>query len=122
MPKGSIADARYMEAVRGKLKIIAIKETQDSTVITPSVDTIRDQTFPISVPLVLNDNAVSCTSELRVFVNFCVRRGLGPQYARLGGATTVSGAHRTQQIRITGNRNQMACRDGLGTSPICQHF
>jgi phosphate transport system substrate-binding protein len=95
--RGSIADARYTEAVRGKLKgklkIIAIKEHEESVAVMPSVDTIRDQTYPISVPLVLYYDAGSCTPELSAFVEFCARRGLGPHYANLRAATTDPGTH-----------------------------
>jgi phosphate transport system substrate-binding protein len=86
--KGSIADARYTEAVRGRIKgmakIIAIKEDVDAPAIEPTVGTIQNQSYPISVPLVLYYDKRFSTPELVGFVNFCARRGLGQHYAGLG--------------------------------------
>jgi phosphate transport system substrate-binding protein len=86
--KGSIADARYTEAVRGKIKgmvkIIAVKEDESSHATVPSPDSIRDQSYPLSAPLVLYSDARTRTPELCRFVDFCGRRGLGKLYAGLG--------------------------------------
>ncbi len=57
--KGSIADARYTEAVRGKLKgmvkIIAIKKDENSEAVMPSAQTTRNRFLPhmLSAGLVL---------------------------------------------------------------------
>ncbi len=86
--KGSIADARYTEAVRGRIKdmvkIIAVKEDADSPRIEPTVETIQNRSYPLAIPLVLYYDQKSSTSELLEFVNFCARRGLGRHYANLG--------------------------------------
>jgi phosphate transport system substrate-binding protein len=83
--KGSIADARFTEAVRaridGKVHVIALRESADSPAIFPSADTIRNHSYPLSVPLVLYYNARSSAPALKEFVGFCARRGLGPFYA-----------------------------------------
>jgi phosphate transport system substrate-binding protein len=85
--KGSIADARYTEAVRGRIggmvKIIAIKEDEDSPAIMPSVDTIGDRSYPLSAPQVLYFDTKSSTRGLREFVDFCADRGLGTHHAWL---------------------------------------
>lgn len=89
--KGSIADARYTEAIRGRIKglvkIIGIKENEDTPAVMPSVDTVRNQSYPLSAPLYLYYDAQSGTYELKDFVNFCARRGVGERYAEVGGAT-----------------------------------
>jgi phosphate transport system substrate-binding protein len=88
--KGSIADARYTEAIRGKIrgmvKIIAIKEDEASAAVMPSVDAVRNQSYPLSAPLYLYYNAQSWTHELKDFVNFCARRGLGERFAEAESA------------------------------------
>jgi len=85
--QGSIADARYSEAVRGRIrgmvKIIALKENADSPAVMPSVDTIGDRSYPLSAPQVLYYDAKSRTRGLREFVGFCADRGLGSHHAWL---------------------------------------
>jgi phosphate transport system substrate-binding protein len=87
--KGSLADARYTEAVKGRIKgmvkIIAIKEDDDSPGVEPTVDAIQNQSYPVSIPLTLYYDGGVCTRELIGFVDFCARRGLGPHYAKVGG-------------------------------------
>lgn len=86
--QGSIADARYTEAVRGRIrgmvKLLSIKEDEHSDAVMPSPETIRNQSYPMSAPLVLYYDARFTTPELRKFADYCIRRGLGPRYA--GGA------------------------------------
>ena len=52
--KGSIADARYTEAIRGRIrgmvKIIAIKEDENSQAIT-LLDSLRSKFYPVSAPM-----------------------------------------------------------------------
>jgi phosphate transport system substrate-binding protein len=83
--KGSIADARYTEAVRGKLKgmvkILAIKEQENSDGVLPSTETIRNRSYPMSFPLVVYFDSKLGTQNVRGFVDFCAHRGLGPYYA-----------------------------------------
>ncbi|MBI4963153.1 MAG: substrate-binding domain-containing protein [Desulfomonile tiedjei] len=91
--KGSIADARYTEAIRGRIKgmvkIIGIKEDEGSQAVMPSVDTIRNQSYPLSTPLFLYYDVRSEAHEVKQFVNFCVRRGLGRQYAEAPGTAAL---------------------------------
>jgi phosphate transport system substrate-binding protein len=85
--KGSIADARYTEAMRGRIrgmvKIIAIKENDGSPAVMPSVDTIGDRSYPLSAPQVMYFDTKSSTRGLREFVDFCADRGLGTHHAWL---------------------------------------
>ncbi len=85
--KGSIADARYTEAARGRIramvKIIALKENDDSPAIMPSVDTIGDRSYPLSAPQVLYFDTRSTSRGLNEFVVFCADRGLGSHHAWL---------------------------------------
>jgi phosphate transport system substrate-binding protein len=85
--KGSIADARYTEAARGRIrgmvKIIALKEGEGASAIVPSVDTIGDRSYPLSAPQVLYYNEKVRSRGLTEFVNFCADRGLGTHHAWL---------------------------------------
>jgi len=85
--KGSIADARYSEAMRGRIrgmvKIIAIKENDGSPAVMPSVDSIGDRSYPLSAPQVMYFDTKSTTPGLREFVDFCADRGLGTHHAWL---------------------------------------
>ncbi|MBI5250912.1 MAG: substrate-binding domain-containing protein [Desulfomonile tiedjei] len=83
--KGSIADARYSEAsrgrIRGLLKMIAIKQDEESHAVMPSVDSLRNQTYPMSAPMYLYYDGKSTASGLNEFIQFCAKRGLGEQFA-----------------------------------------
>jgi phosphate transport system substrate-binding protein len=83
--KGSIADARYAEAMRGRIKglvkVVSIKEDKESLAIMPSVDTLRSHTYPMSAPMYLYFDTKSKTNGLNDFVQFCARRGLSDHYA-----------------------------------------
>jgi phosphate transport system substrate-binding protein len=83
--KGAIADARYTEAVRGRIrgmvKIIAIKEDENSPAVMPSVDNLRNEVYPLTAPMFVYYDSTSFGNVLRDFANFCSRRGLGFQYA-----------------------------------------
>lgn len=83
--KGAIADARYTEAMRarikGHVKVVAIKHDENSPAIMPSVDSLRSQTYPVSAPMYLYYDGKSTLNGLQDFALFCARRGLGDQYA-----------------------------------------
>jgi len=85
--KGSIADARYTEAVRGRIrgmvKIIALKENKESPAVMPSVDTIGDRSYALSAPQVMYYDVKSNSRGLKEFVDFCADRGLGTHHAWL---------------------------------------
>jgi phosphate transport system substrate-binding protein len=85
--KGSIADDRYTEAIRGRIrgmvKIIAIKEDENSQAIMPSVDSLRSKFYPMSAPMFVYYGAKSHTGDLKDFVDFCARRGLGANHSQL---------------------------------------
>jgi phosphate transport system substrate-binding protein len=85
--KGSIADARYTEAARGRIrgmvKIIAIKENEGTRAVMPSVDNIGDRSYPLSAPQVLYYDDRSNSRGLKEFVDFCADRGLGTHHAWL---------------------------------------
>jgi phosphate transport system substrate-binding protein len=85
--KGSIADARYTEAARGRIrgmvKIIAIKENEETPAVMPSVDTIGDRSYPLSAPQVLYYDDGASSRVLKQFVDFCADRGLGTHHAWL---------------------------------------
>jgi phosphate transport system substrate-binding protein len=94
--KGSMADARYTEAVRGKIrglvKIIAVKQDEESTAIMPSVDSLRTQSYPMSAPMYLYYDAKSATRGLNDFVLFCAHRGVGDHYEVVKKITSGKGA------------------------------
>jgi phosphate transport system substrate-binding protein len=83
--KGAVADARYTEAmrarIRGRVKVVAIKQDENSPAIMPSVDSLRSQSYPVSAPMYLYYDNKSKLSDLNEFARFCARRGLGDQYA-----------------------------------------
>jgi phosphate transport system substrate-binding protein len=83
--KGAIADARYTEAmrarIRGRVKVIAIKQDKDSPAIMPSVETLRSQLYNVCAPMYLYYDGKSKIAMLNDFTLFCARRGLGEQLA-----------------------------------------
>jgi len=84
---GSIADARFVEGVRGRIKgmvkIVAVKEDIDSPGILPSAETMQSQAYPLSAPLLVYYNSTSAVPGLRDFAEDCSRRGLIPhQYTK----------------------------------------
>jgi phosphate transport system substrate-binding protein len=85
--KGAIADARFTEAVRGRIKgmvkILSIKEDDDSTAVAPSGETMLNRSYPLAAPLVIYYDSKSPKSSLRQFVDFCARRGLGTRFSEM---------------------------------------
>jgi phosphate transport system substrate-binding protein len=83
--KGAIADARYTEAIRarirGRVKVLAIKQDEDSPAIMPSVESLRSQAYPVAAPMYLYYDGKSQIGTLGDFARFCARRGLGVQFA-----------------------------------------
>jgi phosphate transport system substrate-binding protein len=77
---GSIADARYTEAIRGRIsgfvKIIAIKQDENSPAVMPSPETIQTQAYPLAAPMTLYFNTANYGANSKQFVNFCSGRGL----------------------------------------------
>jgi phosphate transport system substrate-binding protein len=63
------------------VNIIAIRENEDSPASVPSIETIRNRSYPLSAPLVMYYDIRSGSLALRDFVAFCSRRGLGELYA-----------------------------------------
>jgi phosphate transport system substrate-binding protein len=82
---GGIADARFTEAVRGKLKgmvkILAIKKDENSEAVLPSMETSRNGSYPLCFPLALYYDARAAVPTLTPFVQFCIRHGMGPHFA-----------------------------------------
>jgi len=85
--KGTIADARISEAIRGSsrgmVKIIAIKESPDSASVLPTEQTVANKSYPISGPLVMYYDQNSQLDQLKKFVEFCAVQGLGPWYSEV---------------------------------------
>jgi phosphate transport system substrate-binding protein len=79
--KGSIADARFTEALRGQkkglVKIIAIKEKDDASAIIPTEETVKNGTYPISGPLYVYYDAGIAGERIKSFAEFCSVHGLG---------------------------------------------
>ncbi len=77
---GSIADARYTEAIRGRIsgfvKIIAIKKDENSPAVMPSPETIQSQSYPLAAPMTLYFNGSNYGTHSKQFVGFCSSRGL----------------------------------------------
>jgi len=80
---GSVADARFVEAVRGRIrgqvKIIAVKDSNTSEAVLPSAETIQTQLYPISAPMVMYFDSRHTRLGFKEFANFCSRRGLIPK-------------------------------------------
>jgi len=54
-----------------KVKAIAVKKTEDSTAVLPSVDTALDGTYPISRPLLYYTNGEP-DGVIKAFIDFCL--------------------------------------------------
>jgi phosphate transport system substrate-binding protein len=86
--KGAIADARFFEGIRGRIKglvkIAAVKEDDDAPAIMPSEESLKNRTYPISGPLylyyALNGSKQQQTIQ---FVEFCLNRGIGARYTQI---------------------------------------
>ncbi len=85
--KGAIADARFTEAVRGRIKgmvkILSLKDDDDSQAVAPSGETMLNRSYPLSAPLVIYYDSKSPKPSLRQFVDFCARRGLGTRFSEM---------------------------------------
>jgi phosphate transport system substrate-binding protein len=78
----SIADARFTEAVRaqkkGLIKILAIKEKDDSLPVIPNEQTVRNRSYALAGPLVLYFDPERPAELRKPFAEFCVNTGFGP--------------------------------------------
>ena len=81
--RGSIADARLREGIRGRIKglvkVIAIRNDEASPPVLPSSDTIQNQSYPMAAPVLIYYDALSVKPAFREFANFCSHRGLIPR-------------------------------------------
>ncbi|AFM23203.1 PstS family phosphate ABC transporter substrate-binding protein [Desulfomonile tiedjei] len=77
---GSVADSRYTEAIRGRIngfvKIIAIKNDENSPAVMPTPETIQSQAYPLAAPMTLYFNSSNYGDNSKRFVSFCSSRGL----------------------------------------------
>ena len=78
--RGSIADARLREGIRGRIKglvkVLAIRQDESSPPVLPSSDTIQNQSYPMAAPVLLYYDANSVKPEFKEFANYCSRRSL----------------------------------------------
>jgi phosphate transport system substrate-binding protein len=85
--KGAIADARFFEGIRGRIKglvkIIAVKEDDSAPAIMPSDETLKNRTYPISGPLYLYYALNGKKQHTIKFVEFCLERGIGARYTQI---------------------------------------
>ena len=85
--KGGIADARFFEAIRGRIKglvnVLAIKENDTAPAIVPSEESLKNRTYAISGPLYLNYGLNSVKDHTLKFVQFCLDRGIGARYSQI---------------------------------------
>ena len=83
--KGAIADARFVEATRGKskgmVKIIPIKENDNTPHVAPTEETVKNRTYPICGPLYIYHDAKSGKPYCQKFMEFCFSQGLWPVFA-----------------------------------------
>ncbi len=84
--KGAVADARFVEATRGKsrgmVKIMAIKENDRNMHVVPTEETVKNRTYPICGPLYIYYDAKSGKAHCRPFMEFCSSQGLWPVFAQ----------------------------------------
>jgi phosphate transport system substrate-binding protein len=84
---GAIADARFFEAIRGRIKglvkVVAIKEREDAPAVTPSNETLQNRTYAISGPLYLYYGRNAAKEDTLKFVQFCLDRGIGARYSQV---------------------------------------
>ncbi len=82
---GSIADARYTEAIRGRIrgmaKILALKKDDSSPAVMPSTETLQNRTYLLSAPMTLCYDSKQYSGVLQTFTDFCSKRGLGERFA-----------------------------------------
>jgi len=63
----------YAEEAKGKIKVIPVKKDANSPAVKPSVDTVKDGSYPISRGLFLySKTSVSYSGIIREFLNFCL--------------------------------------------------
>jgi phosphate transport system substrate-binding protein len=82
---GSIADARYTEAIRGRIrgmvKILALKKDESSPAVMPSAETLQNRTYHLSAPMAIYYDSKHQSGMLQAFTEFCSKRGLGERFA-----------------------------------------
>lgn len=74
---GGLADARYIEALRGQgrglVKILAIKKDDDSPAVVPTEESVKDRSYVISGPLYLYARESSTSPYTSKFVEYCAQ-------------------------------------------------
>jgi ABC-type phosphate transport system substrate-binding protein len=65
------------------VKIISIREDDESPAVQPSAETMLNQTYPLSAPITLYYDSRSPKPTLREFVDYCARRGLGTRHSEV---------------------------------------
>ncbi len=82
---GSIADARYTEAIRGRIrgmvKILSLCKDENSPAVMPTAETLQNRTYPLSAPMSVYYDSKHYSGVLQAFTEFCSRRGLGKRFA-----------------------------------------
>jgi phosphate transport system substrate-binding protein len=62
--------------VRGEVKIIAIKKDQASVGIKPTVETLKDKSYPIIDPIFMYWDKRTENQDIQRFIDFCADKGL----------------------------------------------
>jgi phosphate transport system substrate-binding protein len=82
---GAIADARYTEAIRGRIKgmvkILGLQKDDSSPAVMPSAETLQNRTYVLSAPMAIYYDSKQYSGVLQAFTEFCSKRGLGERFA-----------------------------------------
>ncbi|MGO9570440.1 MAG: PstS family phosphate ABC transporter substrate-binding protein [Desulfomonilaceae bacterium] len=75
----AIGYAGLVDAQRGAknnlIKILGIKKAADSPAVLPSAGTVKNHSYPLSVPVYFYYDSASAGDEVKIFVEFCKDRG-----------------------------------------------
>jgi len=70
-----IAPINQALAASGTLKVLRIKENENSPGIAPSDDTLKDKSYPIILPFRFYWDEKSVSDEMKKFIEFCAAKG-----------------------------------------------
>jgi phosphate transport system substrate-binding protein len=75
----AIGYAGLVDAQRGAknnlIKILGIKKDADSPAVLPTAETVKNLSYPLSVPVYFYYDGASAGEQVKIFVEFCKNRG-----------------------------------------------
>jgi len=61
---------------KGSIKVLSIKQDENTTAVVPTTETLREKTYPIINPIRLYWDSQTQDERIKKFIDFCARKGL----------------------------------------------